>query len=912
MKNSFRRRPSWPLLLLFSVALIFIVLYGRFLTGDAVYLYTDIGSDSVSSSFPILVFLQKLFRTRDFSAFHLQAGLGADITQLMLKYLNPLKLPLLFFTKDTLPAGLMLARFLETAATAVFSYGFFHILTGQQAPACAAALCFSFSGYVTLWSQNLTIGSCMAVFALCMYLFARALKLRTVRSFLLLAGGLALFVVTNYYFTWMTGAFMILFLLVRQLAARNPGREFFRDTALTAACACGALLLSCFAAVQIYTGLTGSVRSADLTARVKSAPMQSPKTLLTSFGRLFSVNAAGVGSSYTGGANYYEAAVLSSSILVLFAVFYLLAKKRTRAASAAVIAVSVLMLTFRKAGQLLQFNGDVQRFSFMITFAGVAGLALFLKDLSGEPERRPLLISAVLAPALTAAAPFLLKTFGSRYGIQVYTRAFKEALLFALLYAALICSALFLRAGKKILMPALLLLIAAELTVINYDTLFFRSYLTKEAYAGAASLYGTEEAAESAKEQDDSLYRISASADTFGANAGMLLDRPALSVYLNANPASLESLARCTAVGSPSQNHMDIGWNSCIPMLLMGGRYCILNNDGLSVNQPPSSLFEKISVTADGGKAVWRLRNAPDFGYVYTDEMDSGAASALPAPERLLAMTRAYFLTDPADSGSAADAAAPPVGEEDFTVTDLRDRASSPSDLKAEETDGVLRLSKTGGDPYLFFDIGRGGGSSPRFLYIRCRGLKSRRSLFSVYPCREGEGPDPACRLSLYLNGDCPEGCILLPDDTAQVRLDPPKGASRTDLEAVSLYVYAGKEKIGEPLLTSGASDIRFERDTWSGTVSSEGGMLCVPVLWSGCWTASVDGSAAAVENINGGLCGIRVPSGTVSVSMTWKRPGTLPGLAVSILSAAVWIFLMLRPDGRGASTRRRAYRRQN
>lgn len=894
MKSPGKRKPL-GLLLLFSVtAAIFVILYRRFITGSAVYLYTDIGSDSFTSSFPILVYLRDLFHRADFSAYHLNAGLGADTSQLFLKYLNPLKFPLLLFSKDKLPGGLMLARFLETAAAAGFSFGFFRRLTKDDASSVIAALAFSFSGYLTLWSQNLTIGSCMAVFACCMYLLVRALEKKTACSFLLLSAGLALSVLTNYYFTWMTGLFIILFLLVRAAVMKETAGGLFRDAGRTFLAACGALILAAFGVVQIISGMTSSVRTSDLTAHVPLTKMQSPKTMLSLAGRFFSVNACGVGSSYTGGANYYEIAALSSSILVLFALIYLLLEKKTRLITALCLAAGICMLTFRKAGWLLQFNGDIQRFSFLLTFALTAALAVFLREVFTRPDRRFLTASSVTAVLLTAAVPLLLSKAGAPFGIAVFTRAFKEALLFSVLYAAVFLAVPLISRKKSLLAACLLLLLGAELVLMNHDTLYSRVYVTGEGYPDAADDYGIGTAVSSVMTEDTPLCRISATSDSELANAGMLLGFPAASVYQNANPASMGAWTQTASVCGQSQNHAVISWYHYLPLALLSGRYCVVPGDALAIHSLPDALFER-KASESGTQAVWELRDALPFGYLYTEETDEASLLSLSAPERLAAMTRACAVTGKSTresvSGTApASSFVPPS----LVKTDLMPLASEPSDLSVTQEDGALSLKKTGRDPYFFLSFGQGKASSARMLSFRCKGLKNRREAFVLYLLTENSGPDPADSIAVYVNDACPDACVLLPDGVTGIRFDPPKGASSTVLTELSLSQWTNPAEALSALGSADVRDIRFERGTYEASVSSDGGIFCVPVFYSGSWRAEVNGAEVPVEEINGGLCGIRIPSGDVRLSMTWKRPGSLPGLAVSLLSVCAWIALML------------------
>ena len=161
-----RRNAKYTVSLLALTTAVFLVLMRRFLFGNAVYLYTDIGSDSVASSYPILVMLSRLFQSGDFSFYTLSSGLGADTTATFLQYVNPLKALLLFFNRSTMPAGLLLQLYLGTLVTAWASFRFFLLYTEHGIASVAGGILFAFSGYSVLWSQNLSYGVCVSMFAL--------------------------------------------------------------------------------------------------------------------------------------------------------------------------------------------------------------------------------------------------------------------------------------------------------------------------------------------------------------------------------------------------------------------------------------------------------------------------------------------------------------------------------------------------------------------------------------------------------------------------------------------------------------------------------------------------------------------------------------------------------------------------
>ena len=70
--------------------------------------------------------------------------------------------------------------------------------------------------------------------------------------------------------------------------------------------------------------------------------------------------------------------------------------------------------------------------------------------------------------------------------------------------------------------------------------------------------------------------------------------------------------------------------------------------------------------------------------------------------------------------------------------------------------------------------------------------------------------------------------------------------------------------------------------------------MLCVPFFYQRGWSARIDGEAVEVSNINSGLCGIQIPSGTHEVVLQYETPYRSLGLGMTIVGP---FLLALRPD---------------
>ena len=70
--------------------------------------------------------------------------------------------------------------------------------------------------------------------------------------------------------------------------------------------------------------------------------------------------------------------------------------------------------------------------------------------------------------------------------------------------------------------------------------------------------------------------------------------------------------------------------------------------------------------------------------------------------------------------------------------------------------------------------------------------------------------------------------------------------------------------------------------------------MLCVPILFTGRWSAAVNGKPVQVLNINGGLCGIPLEKGENEVVMTYSLPFFGVSVMVSLITAAALLAALI------------------
>ena len=909
---------------LLLTTIVFLVLYRRFLFGSAVYLYTDIGSDSISSSYPILVMLSRLFQNGDFSFYTLSSGLGADTTVTFLQYLNPLKAFLLLFSRNSMPIGILLQLYLQTLLTAWASYRFFDLYTGHSAASMGAALLFSYSSYAVLWSQNLSYGVCVAMFALTMFALEAFLRLRTLPRFLALTGVLALYLFTNYFFCYMTALFVIIYIPLRAVSLKESLRSFVRQFVFTGLSALSALLMSAVAVAAILGSFLTSVRTEDASRSLLPLIQRGidPKMFFACLSRLFSENFSGIGDRYQGPDNYYEIAALAVGALFFFACFYLLWQKKMRLKVLLVAALCVLGLLLPAARYLLNMNWLVMRFSFWICLLECLAVSLFLKALFTGPDPKALrfsVIGAVCCCAVSLAVLFLNEVRG---GAAVSRR---ELLFFLVFLFAYVCVIFFLwirplplkilEAGPRrehVLAGALLLVMAAEILVMRHDTLYLRLYLTKEQFGSSAYNDGVQQAVSDIQEADRDLYRIASTDNYFYANEGLVDGFNATSLYNNTNPASLRTLALAHGTNEVSTPYFMSGYPEYGQFTLLAGRYLIRREEtGAPITEP--ALCERVSSypTSDEGweLVVYRNKNALPFGYLLPNPLSAKDYEDSDLVTRMDLLTDHYFLTDGEENADAGESAA---GEEAVLspTSDTRRPLTKcavwkdPHNLEMKETEKGITFTATGDDPYIYVYLdpeGETEGTS-NYLYMKvnAKNKNTLRNIALYYLGSEEAVPTQDWVETIFYNKYYPESLTLLPDGIAGFRFDIDDNVESVTLSSLDLVTCLDPLEHFRELAATDIRNITFDRDLYSADLTApEGGVLCVPLLYTSGWSASVNGENAEVLNVNGGLIGIPVGEGESHVELRYRVPHFTLGLIITFLSCgaylAAWILVLVR-----------------
>lgn len=319
--------------LLALVCLGCYIIFSDFISLKKVYLFKDIGSDTINMGYPLLVNYSEYLKTEGVPGWSFSQGMGQNMFPLWLGdvFANMTML----FSKESIPKAIVFMEIIKILLCATIFFKYLKELKVSGFAALAGGLLYAFSGYVILggtWAIFSTEAVYVAVLLLGVERWLNAGK-----WFLFLLGITLLgFLQPFYLFTYTL--FLIGYFIVRYNDLHEGSWKGFVIFALkTIGIATLAVAITSYQLLPDVLMLLESPRvggEAGLSAQLKSQPMfalaDEVLRFTTTF-RAFGSDMLGVGNNFKGWQNYLEAPLFYCGILSLVAfphVFSSLNKKQ--------------------------------------------------------------------------------------------------------------------------------------------------------------------------------------------------------------------------------------------------------------------------------------------------------------------------------------------------------------------------------------------------------------------------------------------------------------------------------------------------------------------------------------------------------------------------------------------------------
>ena len=160
--------------LLFLLTLMSAVVYWDFLTAAKLFLYKDIGSDTLNAFYPDFVHLADYLVADGWPTWSFGQGLGQNIFPDSIK--DPFDLLLIFSGSERISYGLVYVQIGRILLAGILFYSYLRLLSLVATTAVTGALCYAFSGFMVVGGTWYIFSAEAVYFAFLLYAYERYLK----------------------------------------------------------------------------------------------------------------------------------------------------------------------------------------------------------------------------------------------------------------------------------------------------------------------------------------------------------------------------------------------------------------------------------------------------------------------------------------------------------------------------------------------------------------------------------------------------------------------------------------------------------------------------------------------------------------------------------------------------------------
>jgi uncharacterized membrane protein YfhO len=488
------------------VSLLCLALFGKYIFGGFVYIFTDIGCDTIDQYFPSLFFNTRLLQD-SFAWYSFNLGLGTSILNFNHYIFDPFSFFLYFLPKESISSGIVYSIILKIFFVSWFSYKFFKELLpdANEFVSWIGAISVAFSGFFILWGQHYFLSSTFAWFPFLLYGFELLLSGKRKDIFIIAVALLAMSIFAFYQCVIFFTVYALIRVFTSERFENIKLKLLFIAKVLLPLSVIGVLLVS-FSVFPSFIEIRNNPRINTESFHFLRYLLLSPLNYLgNSFLRLFSNNFWGCGAHYFGFINYYESPQLYSSLLVLLLIPQAFFVKDRKLIPLVVIFSLFIVLLFVSPFLSFVLNG-FQYASFRwgmlsnmaLVILGIIGLLAYTKSIT-RLKKTVLVVTAFLYLVLILIVVFQLKQFDFRLQIV-------KVIIFFTSYVAILI--LFAR-NPKFLFPAIFIVLLIDIFVEHNATINHRKIL-KNNFEEKGQYYfdGCKDIVDSISKKDSSFYRI--------------------------------------------------------------------------------------------------------------------------------------------------------------------------------------------------------------------------------------------------------------------------------------------------------------------------------------------------------------------------------------------------------------------
>ncbi|MDO8998996.1 MAG: YfhO family protein [Bacteroidota bacterium] len=662
---------------LFLIALVAFFAFKDFILLKNVFLFKDIGSDTLNGVYPSYYFAADYFQKNGLPGWSFQEGMGQNILGLYTR--DPFLLIAVFLGPQSIPKILVFLELFKILIGGSLFYFYLKSLKISNYSAIIGSLLFSFSGFMI-------IGACWYVFTFEALTFALLLlgfeRLYQKNKWMLFAFGIFLTALSMPFNIYIFGLFIAIYAAFRFLQENTfeIKKIFQLYWKLILAGLVGMLIAGPFLLENIFQIIESPRGSGGNSYfdKLSGSPLFALSNKVefgSSIMRMLSTDAIGTGNNFTGVQNFLEAPLSYCgliSLLLMAQVFPLVDKKIKRYYIALFVIwiIPTIFPWFRYAFWL--FTGDYFRaYSFFVSVVFIL-FSVYALDLILKYKKVSIVALAVALGVWIILSSLSYKALMTYPGGQQGEQALKvnDSLslfikAFLIFYAIAIY---FLGRSKNIanVKYLILLLVVIELGYFSYTTLNTRSVLMQQEGRLVPAAVSSKELKEKTayndysveainyiknQEKDDKFYRVDKMYFSSGAMHGSLQDHKRQGFY---STSSYNSFAQMNYINFmrgfnaiDKNSEFASRWVDGLknrPFLesLNNVKYVLTKNT--NINPVWSATHD--SVAKFGDVIVLKNKYSLPFGYTYDRYVDQSAFDNLSPTQKDLVSLRACVIDD--------------------------------------------------------------------------------------------------------------------------------------------------------------------------------------------------------------------------------------------------------------------------
>ena len=894
------------------------VIFARFLFGNQLLLYTDIGGDLTNYYYPVFSSIINKLKSFDFSFWDPNYGLGANIISNHQIIFEPFAVIIyligLVVGVEKIGFAYAITAILRIMVAGIAFYSYLSCFKVSKYSRIIASLIYAFNGFIILWGQQFTFATICIIFPIILLFIEKLLNNK--KYVILLVFGSAVSMIFSVYLSYMVFIAAGVYSIIRIWSKEANSSLIVNIKSLLT------ILASIILGIAISAPISLPVMNVMLSvsSRISNDEPLFQRiwnTFITLYpseyyrltaSKFFSNNLSGIGFNFTDFGNYYESGMQSfCTVLFILLVpqyfYHLLKDKEKRWKYGQIIACVIMLATICLPVVSMALNGFVAPFSrhafLLIPFYCIM-IAICLDWVCIEKKLNvPLLLLTIITSVM-----FLL------YQYNILSATVDEVVIkltitciCSCLVGGAICLFFFSRIQYHwVLNYVLVGIIMISVVSEGFPTMNFRTMLKKDDFRFSQSSMNkdTYDAINYIASIDSSYYRIEKNYSDLTIDGDSLIQGyRGISVYNTMGNKYAHDFMRqfwpeTIPSGMPngSQHNYRLQNSNQLAETYVGLKYILAVYYGVDTKERYNTIAQF------GNVLVLQNKEPTSLGIFYNNVLAESDYESLSVKGKKTVLQNAAVVEDK----SVVLDSLPMLKESDFNKgTVLNNIAiyeevtlsiTAQADVSTFPSNIVIKT--WGEDPYLVIPINTEelkNTVAPVYMEMNVT-APQLESMQIFYDIGKGFTEQSSMRLTLHPNQE-QYVKLIIPKETQAVRIDFDNSLYSFKIDNFNITMQEGA-------LFPNESVVEFDSPVKSneiiGRITAENdGILVISIPYGPGWKAYVDGSQENIIRSNFGFMGLAVNSGEHDVRLVYHTPLVMEGWILFCLGIIIFFLFYAR-----------------